>query len=357
MQVTNSSNRIAFIIGSMGKGGAERVISILANRYASKGWEVDILMLLDDKCDYSLSNSINLIPIIKKGKSRFSQLPNWLSSIRKYVKNYKPNRIVSFVARINLITLLACLGLNQRILISERNDPAADGRSVFVRLSTYVLYSYSKAIVFQTKWAQSCFPKKIQKKGIIIPNPINVATGASKNKKKKLVSVGRLSEQKNQAMLIDAFAKVNEEHPEYQLFIYGEGHLRDLLSQQINELHLNDKVFLPGTVTNIHEVISDAEIFVLSSNYEGLSNALLEAMMMGLPCISTNCAGSNEIIKDEVNGLLIPIGDTERLTDTINKLITNKDFSSQLGNEAKTTAKMFDSKIVINKWENVIEQQ
>ncbi|UQX53795.1 glycosyltransferase [Cytobacillus pseudoceanisediminis] len=214
----------------------------------------------------------------------------------------------------------------------------------------------AKQLYFKPNGLNPVFQKN-SKKGIIIPNPINVATGASKNKKKKLVSVGRLSEQKNQAMLIDAFAKVNEEHPEYQLFIYGEGHLRDLLSQQINELHLNDKVFLPGTVTNIHEVISDAEIFVLSSNYEGLSNALLEAMMMGLPCISTNCAGSNEIIKDEVNGLLIPIGDTERLTDTINKLITNKDFSSQLGNEAKTTAKMFDSKIVINKWENVIEQQ
>lgn len=355
MAITNSTKRITYIIGSMGKGGAERVISILANRYASKGWKVDILMLLDDKCEYDLKNGIELIPIVNKERARLLQLPKWLLSIRRYVKVNKPDRIVSFVARINLITIIACIGLNQRIIISERNDPAADGRSMFVKYSTYLLYPYSKAIVFQTKWAQSCFPKEIQKKSIVIPNPIKVTVEALMNKQKKIVSVGRLSEQKNHEMLINAFFKIYKMHPEYRLYIYGEGNLRDSLTRQIHNLNLDDKVFLPGTVSNIHEMIADAEIFVLSSDYEGLSNALLEAMMMGLPCISTDCAGSNEVIEDEKNGLLVPVGNTEKLTEAINRLINNKEFAAELGKGAKASSVIFNCENVIRKWEMVIE--
>jgi len=354
MKSTVKSKRIAFVIGSMGRGGAERVISILANFYASEGWTVDILTLLDDRNEYDLNKNIFVRPICIKGRSRITQLPNWLLSIRKYVNKKKPDVIVSFIARINIITIIACLGLKQRIIISERNDPSADGRSVLVKIATYMLYPLADHIVFQTKWAKSCFSKRIQKKSVIIPNPISVSVSASNEKKRKIVAVGRLIEQKNHTMLINAFKKVHDEYPEYKLYIYGEGKLRDTLTSQIQELGLTECVFLPGNVSNIHEEIADAEMFVLSSNYEGLSNALLEAMMMGLPCISTNCAGSNEVIKHEKNGLLVTIGSEEELSKAMKIIIQDPELAKRIRHNSLLSATVYDSKRVIKVWDDII---
>jgi glycosyltransferase involved in cell wall biosynthesis len=355
MPLKRESKRIVFLIGSMGKGGAERVISVLANSYAAKGWKVDILLLLNSICEYQLNKNINLIPICNENKSRLAQLPKWLFGIRKYVKENKPDKIVSFIARINIITIIACLGLNRSIIISERNDPRADGRSIFVRFGTHLLYPLVNKIVFQTKWAQSCFSSRIQKKSVVIPNPIQVTTKASKIKEKKIVAVGRLVEQKNHAMLIRAFKKVHEKFPDYKLYIYGEGKLRNTLQEQIKDLKLTDAVFLPGNVTSIHESIADAEMFVLSSDYEGLSNALLEAMMMGLPCISTNCAGSNEIISNNYNGILVSVDDEEQLSKAICDLINDKEKAFSLSQNAKRTLCSMNIDKVISLWEKAIE--
>ena len=156
-------------------------------------------------------------------------------------------------------------------------------------------------------------------------------------------------------LLIDAFAKISERHSEYTLHIFGEGILRDLLKRKIQEIKLQDRVILEGNVSNIHERISDAEMFVLSSNYEGLSNALLEAMMMGLPCISTDCAGSNEVIKNGINGLLVPIKNSFSLSSAIEKLIKDKELASQLSINAVKDSIKFSSENVLEQWGEVIE--
>lgn len=348
------TKRIVFLIGSMGRGGAERVISILANNYAKKGWKVDILMLLNNRCDYDLDENINLIPICNEDKSRIKYFPKWIFNIRRYIVENRPDRIISFVARINIITILSSIGLKQRIIISERNDPRSDGRSVVVRLATRMLYPIADSVVFQTKWAQSCFSKRIQKKSVIIPNPVHVTVQALSIKEKKIVAVGRLLEQKNHSMLISAFRKILDDNKDYKLYIYGEGKLREELIKQIKELELTEAVFLPGNVSNIHEKIADAEIFVLSSNYEGLSNALLEAMMIGLPCISTDCAGSNEVIEDNVNGLIVPVGGEEEIIKSIKQLISDEDLRNKISQNARTTATKFKASVITKKWEKII---
>lgn len=355
--MNNRANRkrIVFLLGSMRRDGAERVISILANSYADKGWNVDILTLLDDRCAYELNTKINVMPLSSNGKSRLRQLPNWLWGIRKYVKQNNPDKIVSFFARINLITLLASFRLKKHITISERNDPTKDGRTIIVRIATHLIYPLADCVIFQTKWAQSCFPPRIKKKSVVIPNPIYVNAHASKEKKKKIVAVGRLIEQKNHLMLIRAFKKVHEEYPEYSLYIYGEGSLREALTNQIKEMSLIDAVFLPGNIQNIHEEIADAEMFVLSSNYEGLSNALLEAMMMGLSCISTDCAGSNEVIIDRENGLLVPVAAVDKFADAMKQLIANKELAISIGQNAALSSKTFESIKILKQWENEIE--
>ncbi len=353
--IENSKKKIVFIIGSMGRGGAERVISILANEYADNGWDVQIITLLDNSNDYILRESIKVINIINDKKSRIQNIPFWLIQLRRTFKQFNPDVIVSFVARINILTLISSLRFNKKIIISERNDPKSDGRSWLVKMATYLLYPLADSIVFQTNWAKSCFPKYVQKKGKIIPNPVYIEVKATEIKDNKIVAVGRLLEQKNHKLLINAFSKVVEKYPDYKLYIYGEGKLRRELINQVEKLSISDNVFMPGNVLNIHERISNAEMFVLPSDYEGLSNALLEAMMMGLPCISTDCAGSNEVIKHEENGLLVPIKDVRYLSESIVRLIQDRELANKLGKNAMACSDKFKSKNVIGDWEKVIE--
>lgn len=347
--------KITFVIGGMTRGGAERVISILANEYAKNGWKVDIVMLLLNKIEYELNKNIQIIDMTSKSKRRLLGIPSWFLKFRKYVKKSNPDVIVAFSVGINLTVLLSTFGMKKKIIISERNDPSMDGRNKGVDIATKILYKKATKIIFQTKRASKYFSKALQANSIIIPNPISVKEMAREEKKHKIVSVGRLAVQKNQKMLIEAFAEVQKKYPDYQLWIYGKGNLKEELEKNIENKNLKDNVFLPGSVSDIHARISDAEIFVLSSNYEGLSNALLEAMMMGIPCISTNCAGSDEYIIDGYNGILVPVGDKDKLCNAMIKLIENKNLRRDIAIHGQESVKVCDSNFVIQQWKEAIE--
>ena len=345
-------NRIAFIIGSMGCGGAERVVSILANDYAQNGWNVDILLLLSNERAYELHENINVVDLSGDIVSRWRRLPMWLSGIRKYVQKNKPDVVVSFVARINIIAKLSLLNIDVPLIVSERNDPYMDGRGMLVKLLTKKFYPLVSAVVFQTKRAQGYFQQLTN--SVIISNPIGVYATKSDVAKKRIVTVGRLSEQKNQKMLIEAFSKVHMKYPEYTLDIYGEGTLRGMLQETIQNLGLSNCVTLKGAVKNVHQQISDVELFVLSSDYEGLSNALLEAMMMGIPCISTNCAGSDEYIKSGVNGMLTDVGNVDEIVATIDYMLSHSHEADRMGEQAKTDAQIFAKSNIIACWRETI---
>ena len=339
--------KISFFIGSMGKGGAERVISILANYYANNGYQVDIILLLSNKIEYQLNENINVINL-STNTNNFIALFYWLKVIRNYVLKEKPYKIISFIGRINLLVICACLGLNVNIYCSERNDPQNDGRSkLLVKLiELFYLNKNCKKIIFQTEYIKNCFSKYVKDKSVIIYNPV-VVNVVRKQPLKKIVTVGRLAEQKNQVLLIESFKELVTKYPDYTLYIYGEGYLRKFLEQRIIALNLQDKVFLPGNIDNIHEAISDAKIFVLPSKYEGLSNALLEAMIIGIPCISTKVSGIEEIIRDGINGLLIK--DKNELLDRIIELLED---SIKYNNISKKSFKI-ESKFCL---ENILKQ-
>lgn len=344
-----------FVLGSLGRGGAERVISILANDYVKCGWNVSICILLENNVEYLLNDKVDIIDASGNTSSRIRRLPLWLKKIRVQVKRYNPDVIVSFAARINVIVLFACMGLNKKIIVSERNDPSRDGRGAITNVLTSLLYPRASSIVFQTKRAKSYFKSAIQNNGIIIPNPIEVSCNVNVSNTRRIVTVGSLKEQKNHALLIDAFKIVFDKHPEYTLTIYGEGNLRKDLENQVQELSLNDHVFLPGTKKNIHEEISDASMFVLSSDYEGLSNALLEAMMMGLPCISTDCAGSDEYIENKVNGLLTHVGDMKGLAEAMLLYIENDQLRQECGEKARAVEKLVGVNNTLKQWHSVLD--
>lgn len=349
-----TDKKIAFIIGSLDRGGAERVISILSQKYAESGWQTDIILLLENKIEYRISPNTRILDFSGNTTSRWRRLPFWLRKIRNYVKRENPDVIVSFVARINVITQIAILGLHTgRVILSERNDPRCDGRGRIVRLLTERLYPKADHIVFQTKRASDYFPHLTN--SIIISNPIRIEEPASPLPEPKIVTVGRLTKQKNQKLLIDAFAAIANDFPEYTLEIYGEGDLRNYLQEIIDCQNLQDRVSLKGNVFHIHKAISRAALFILPSDYEGLSNALLEAMMMGLPCISTACAGSDEYITSGENGILIPVGDKNALVDAVKLLLSDSELRKRLGHAAAASSARFNAETVIGEWQSIIE--
>jgi GalNAc-alpha-(1->4)-GalNAc-alpha-(1->3)-diNAcBac-PP-undecaprenol alpha-1,4-N-acetyl-D-galactosaminyltransferase len=335
----------------MDRGGASRVLSILANHFSTAGWNVELIFFrLRNR--YDISNSVKLIQLCDSD-DKISPF-RLIFRLRRYLKTTESDTIISFLMPVNFLTILSSIGLNKRVIISERNDPLKSGRRVWKKIAD-ILYRKADTVVFQSKRVKSHFPAKIQNKSVVILNPIKVAVSACGNNSKKIVSVGKLYPQKNHKLLINAFCEIHKKYLDYSLHIYGEGPLRTELERQIENLGIGNAVFLHGNHADVHKRINDAEIFVLSSDYEGLSNALLEAMMMGIPCISTDCAGSDEIITDEVNGILVPTGNKKKLVEAMEKLICNKKLAIAIAQKSKEDSSSYGIKNVVNMWEKIIE--
>jgi GalNAc-alpha-(1->4)-GalNAc-alpha-(1->3)-diNAcBac-PP-undecaprenol alpha-1,4-N-acetyl-D-galactosaminyltransferase len=326
--------KVLFVTGSMGRGGAERVISIISNEFARVGWDVSIMQLLYSNCDYPLNANIRLIDVSKAGKNQTLDTPRLIRAVKKEIQESKPDAVISFMMTMNIVTAFACRGTGARFIPSERNDPSKGRSFLRAKLAEHA-YVVSYRTVMQTERAKSFFPKKIQEKSVIIPNPVTVQVNAEGTNTNKIVAVGRLTEQKNHSMLIDSFYAVSKEYPGTILEIYGEGPKRNELQEKINGLGLSNRVSLKGNVLDVHERIKDAGLFVLSSNFEGTSNALLEAMMIGLPCISTDCAGSDEVIENGKSGIITPVGDTNSLTKAILKMLSDRKMAEEMARLGK----------------------
>lgn len=349
--------KIVFFIGSMNRGGAERVISILANHYAQKNWKVEIVLLLGNKVNYELDKRIKIVDISRKG-SYFKNLFYWIINIRKYINKEKPDKIVSFIGRINYLVLTATIGIDIPIIVSERNDPKHDGRGKILQFYGNLCYKLADAIIFQTNYEKSCFNKSLYRKSFIIANPVEVSYSPRNvfSKKLELVTAGRLEKQKNQELLIKAFNIVSKNFPSLELKIYGEGSLRNNLQFLIESYNLSDKVKLCGNVSDLHKRISESTAFILTSEYEGLSNALIEAMMLGLPCITTDYSGADEIIKDNINGIIVPRNNIYCLSKAIISLLENEELRENFSKNSLEIAKNYKKEIILKEWEKVIEK-
>lgn len=221
--------------------------------------------------------------------------------------------------------------------------------------------SFASGFIFQTEGAKKQYPQRIQQRSVVISNPIDITVFPRKTneiKKKKIVSVGRLVPQKNHEMLVNVFSKISEDYPEYSLIIYGEGRERNSLQKLIDVHDLSSKVILAGVKEDVLRQINDAELFVMSSNFEGLPNALIEAMALGIPVISTNCpsGGPASLIKDGYNGLLVPVGDEYEMERAIRLLLNDKGYSSNMGKNAYYIRRLLDIDVIGSQWIDYIEK-
>ena len=350
------NKKIVFISNYFGNGGAANVIKTLAQNFSEKqGYDVTIVAMQDDEKKYTVPSNVKFICIDNNFKFKPIKKIFRILKLRKILKKEKCS-IISFEYFINMQTILANFGLKNKLVISERNDPARVGHKK--RKARNFLYKFADSLVCQTPDAKNYFPENIQKISTIIPNPINDNLPEPWNgeRKKEIVNYCRLEKQKNLPMLVDAFEIVHEKYPDYTLSIYGDGNEENSLKDYIKVKRLEKYIKIHPAVKNIHEKVLKSKMFVSSSNYEGLSNSMIESMAIGLPTICTDCpcGGAKMMIKHGENGLLVPVGDCKELSNTIIKLIENDKLYEKISNNGKKIREKLDSQKICSEWQNLI---
>lgn len=351
--------KIIMYIDSMMYGGAQRVMSNLIEYFSNR--KIEVILVNDFKVpkgerEYIIPTSVKRYYLnnkIKKNKiiTNFQRVVK----LRKIIINENPEIVLSFLGRVNFRMLISTIGLNCKKVISVRNDPNEEyGKTWYRKKLANILFKLADFCIFQTKDAVKYFDNDIKKKSAIIINPVDEKFYNIQRSKepKDIITIGRLEKQKNHRLLIDAFYKIMNKIPNEKLLIYGEGTQRERLQKYINKLELQNKVILKGRTENVPFVLSKSLLFVLSSDYEGLPNALMEAMAVGVPCISTDCpcGGPRELIKDNKDGILIPCNDSDILAKKILEAINNQEIFN-----SKIRAQEFRQNLVCTNWEEILK--
>lgn len=349
-----------FYIDSMQLGGANRVMANLVNYFSSIGTQVVLINdIVPDKNvpEYEIADSVKRIFLDIHDKSPITSNIRRIAKLRKMIKAEHADAVVSFMGPPNIRMLLATIGLKCRKIVSVRNDPYKEYGYGIVKRIANIVFRLADGCVFQTKDASEYFSKTIQRKSKIIFNPVGKQFYRVKraDDPHNIITVGRLFPQKNHALLIRAFSKISLEFPEENLIIYGEGDLRHALEELVRKLDLESRVFLPGSASDIPEKLAEAKLFVLSSDYEGMPNALMEAMAVGVPIISTDCpcGGPEMLVRNGVDGILVPCGDVECLASALCQKLDDEKRET-MGISAKQRAEIFREDIIYRQWENFV---
>lgn len=348
--------RVAIIAHGLSDGGAERVASMLANYYDSIGHKVLYIAIYSDKKEYPLNKDIDYKFINAGEKKGLIALIYRSLEIKRSVSTFHADVAVSFIEHELLPLVLSHIP----VIPSLRNDPKSTERGMFLKQIRNFNYAHSYKVIFQTQGAKMYFNPKIQKKGVIIRNPLkdNLPYWNEEQHKKVFMTACRINTQKNIPMLIKAFEQFHKEFPEYILEIYGKGpesYLKEL-EQLCCELEIQDNVFFKGHSTEIHKKMTESEAFLLTSNYEGLSNAMLEAMAIGVPCICTDCppGGAREMIEPKNAGILIPIGDVTALAQAMKQVAKSSEYRKQLSSREKYIREELAKDKIYDQWSDVL---
>ena len=345
--------KLFFFCPSLAAGGLERVLSVLSKPMAEHYDEVTYITWHNKPVFYEIDNRVKIVSVEKECRSdSFLKMILWFN---KYVLSNKPDLLISFSTPFNMIALTALAGSGIKVVVAERNDPAHFRWGWFAKQIRDLLYRTADGILVQTETCKNHLGNRLAKKVNIIPNPILMDTkyiGCALNSEKErtIVTVSRLVPQKRLDLLIKTFYQFHASRPEYRLVIYGDGDKRDELQMLINDCHLEKSVSMPGAVGDVWEKIKRAVIFVMTSEYEGMSNALLEAICLGLPCISTKVSGAIEVIKDGENGLLIDVNDEKELLEAMEMLAENSSLRVKIGKNAIAVFEKYGVENIIRQW-------
>lgn len=344
--------KIVFITSTLSSGGSERVMSLLANTLSERGHDVEIICLNQHIVFYPITDKVRIWFAEDEAHSDF--IGKKMIWFRNKIKRETPNIVIAFMLEVYCVTLASLLGLNTPVISSERIDPHFFGRiKSFMR---WILLRRTTHLVVQTQRIKGYYSKKIQDKTTIIQNPVTnkVFEVSPIHKQDRIIAVGRLAYQKNYPMMLRAFKNILQYYPQYQLVIFGEGPQRQIIENYIDKLRLNMNVKLLGRSDNITEEMNKSKLFIMSSDYEGMSNALLEAVCMGLPVISTDVSGAKDLIDDGINGFITPIRDDKAFTNALLKMLSDESKMTEMGNLNKKKAENFKENHIVDIWEELI---
>ncbi|HEX4823846.1 MAG TPA: glycosyltransferase family 4 protein [Candidatus Polarisedimenticolaceae bacterium] len=357
--------KLLFFIASLECGGAERVSARLCSYWAESGWDVTLATFDDGSAPpfYPLSTRVRHVTLDLKRRSTsfLHSLANngkRIRRLRRFVAEEKPDRIVSFIDATNVLALIAARGRGIPVVVSERIDPHHHTIPWGWRALRRSVYPWAHTIVVQTQGAADFFPAAWRARIVVIPNPVPdlPAVAIAAPKRPSIVAMGRLDPQKGFDLLVDAFASIAASIPEWELTILGEGPERASLEARVARGGLAGRVHLPGRVTDVASVLNGAEIFVLSSRYEGFPNALLEAMAAGLAAVAFDCpSGPREIVRDGIDGILVPPGDVPALAEAVSSLARDPGRRRALGEKARGVLERFSMPAVAGMWSRVLD--
>ena len=358
---------VALYISSLHRGGSERVMSNIASFLAEKGHRVILVTQYRYPDEYTVDGRVKRIILenTENGSGLFSRLAGFvrrIAGLRTVWKREKPDVILSFIGKNNIMAVISSLGLGIPAAVSVRSDPAAEYDSAGLRKAAFSAFRRAAAVIVMTNRCKEFFPPYLQSKLRVLPNPISeefltdTADPAAGGRPRRIAAVGRVDENKHHRRMIDAFSAIADEFPDTVLTIYGSGELLEPLREYAASLPAADRIFLPGQTADIKGSISGASLFLLCSDFEGIPNALLEAMALGIPSIATDCpcGGPADIIEDGINGLLIPVGDEKALTEAMRKVLGNKELSDRLSEEAQKVRERFEPSLILSMWEKTL---
>ena len=334
-----------FVVTTLGGGGAERVVSVLSSELA-KTDKVTILAYYKAAEEYDRSADVNVVYMTKEEVS-YDEMNYYhrLTNIRRIIQGEAPDFVIPFLSQVCMQVTVALFGTKYKVIQTVRNDPATLPASKIVRIvrDSFIRFSY-KTIV-QNEDQKEYFKKSLWKKIYVMANPVRtdlfqIVRSHTQDEKSKLtvISVGRLSPQKNYEMLIKAFSLSEELRESFMVRIYGEGPSQEELEKKIKNNGVSDSIQLMGRSTDMWNVYASADLFVMTSRFEGMPNALMEAMASGLPCISTNCpTGPSDLIKTYENGILVDVDDVQALIDALLYMKRDKRSTVLFSEKARST--------------------
>lgn len=367
MKKSGREKHIAFYIGSLHKGGAERVFVNLAEFFLGEGYRVTMVTQYryPDEEEYLLPPEIErVISDLNSDELSNSRIVNFYRRVCKLHRIWKveqPDMVLACIGKNNFMTVVTTMFTKTRPVVSVVGEAKEEYPSRLMHFLANCLFPFADGVVLQTERSRLFFNKKIQRKAVILPNSLNPAFIKPRYegvRDKRIVAVGRLDANKNHEMMIRAFAALKDKYSEYTLTIYGEGELRPVLEDLVQRLGILERVFLPGVIPDVAARIERASLFLLTSYSEGVSNALIEALASGLPVISTDVpsGGTVELIADGVNGLIIPTGDSRALEEAMDKLLGDPAYADRLGREAAKIQERLAPEHVNRLWKEYFDE-
>ncbi len=359
---------IAFHLNCLVQGGAERVVSNLANQFAKEGIKVYVATEWYDKDEFELDERVTRVHVGLKEedekKNRITKFFLRIKYLKEFVKEYHPDVLVAFAQRANYRALMAAGKSDVPVVISIRTDPVGHYDAFSDKVQIKWLFPRASGCVFQTTGQREFFKPYLQDNSEIILNPVNpkyFEAPQYPQREKSVVHHARLVDFKNQPLLCNAFIEVHKKHPDYVLKIYGPDSndgTKEILDKIIADNHAEDYILLMGGSDELEKEIPKGGIYAFTSDWEGLPNSLLEAMAMGMPIVATDCpcGGPRTVMTDGENGLLVPIKDKDALVEGMLKLIENPDLAKRLGKNAARIKEKTNAEAIFVQWRDYLDK-